>query len=182
MVNKEKVLKELNSYFNKKEASVTILTSYIRRIYPSVSLKEIGEIINEFKDGKEPMKQERYLDKEGKKDLIDRWAETRTHDQFRTIIFAMIEKYFTRLGKKDGMLQEVTKMHDYMTRWLEYEKFWNGSAPSIDMNDYKLVDQPDTVECRGCIFWVDEDGCTCPKSIEGLDCIGNNMVYKLKDK
>ena len=66
------------------------------------------------------MKQERYRVGEGK-DLIDRWAETKTPEQFRTIMFAMIEKYETRLGKKDSVVSEVTKMADYMERWRQYE-------------------------------------------------------------
>ena len=66
------------------------------------------------------MKQERYRVGEGK-DLIDRWAETKTPEQFRTIMFAMIEKYETRLGKKDSVVNEVTKMADYMERWRQYE-------------------------------------------------------------
>jgi len=66
------------------------------------------------------MKQERYkVDKN--KDLIDRWAEIKTPEQFRTIMFAMIEKYETRLGKKDSVVSEVTKMADYMERWRQYE-------------------------------------------------------------
>lgn len=69
-------------------------------------------------------KQERYQDGRGD-DLIDRWAKNRTHEQFRDIMFAMVEKYDVRLGKKDSILSEVTKMTDYMNRWLEYEKIWD---------------------------------------------------------
>ena len=69
------------------------------------------------------MKQERYLIADGT-DLIDTWAERLTHDEFRTVMFCQIEKYYTRLGKKDEAICEIEKMHDYMTRWREYEGRW----------------------------------------------------------
>ena len=72
------------------------------------------------------MKQERYLNEDGS-DTIDKWAATRTNDQFRTIMFAQVEKYNDRLGKKDAIVNEVAKMADYMNRWLDYEKEWSDS-------------------------------------------------------
>lgn len=72
------------------------------------------------------MKQERYLNDDGT-DTIDKWAATRSHDAFRAIMFAQVEKYYDRLGQKDPHLEEVTKMADYMNRWLEYEKEWSDS-------------------------------------------------------
>jgi len=72
------------------------------------------------------MKQERYKNEDGS-DLIDRWAETYEPEQFRLIMWAMVEEYNTRLGKKDSAFSEVTKMADYMNRWLEYEKEWADS-------------------------------------------------------
>ena len=72
------------------------------------------------------MKQERYKNDTGT-DLIDRWAETYEHEQFRMIMWVMVEKYNTRLGKKDSIVKEVGKMADYMNRWLEYEKEWANS-------------------------------------------------------
>ena len=72
------------------------------------------------------MKQERYKNDTGN-DLIDRWAETYEHEQFRMIMWVMVEKYNTRLGKKDSIVKEVGKMADYMNRWLEYEKEWANS-------------------------------------------------------
>lgn len=79
------------------------------------------------------MKQERYKDDEGK-DLIDRWAETYQHEQFRLIMWAMMEKYNTRLGKKDSIIEEVIKMHDYMSRWLEYERVWHEDRSDTKKN------------------------------------------------
>ena len=69
------------------------------------------------------MKQKRYQDKSGN-DLIDHWAATRSREVFRAIMYAMVEKYNTRLGKKDDILAEVTKMADYINRWKEYEAIW----------------------------------------------------------
>ena len=68
-------------------------------------------------------KQERYiLDPKNNKDLIDKWSEKYNQQDFGLIIWAMIEKYQTRLGRKDSIVSELTKMQDYMTRWLEVEK------------------------------------------------------------
>ena len=71
------------------------------------------------------MKQERYLKDDGT-DTIDKWATTRSNEAFRDIMFAQVEKYHDRLGKKDSIVSEVGKMADYMNRWLEYEKEWAG--------------------------------------------------------
>jgi len=72
----------------------------------------------------EQVKQPRYLKEDGT-DTIDKWAATRSHEVFREIMWAMMEKYKDRLGKKDPIPQEVGKMADYMNRWLEYEKIWD---------------------------------------------------------
>ena len=69
------------------------------------------------------MKQERYLNEDGT-DTIDKWAATRSPEVFREIMFAQVEKYNDRLGKKDSIVSEVGKMADYMNRWLAYEKEW----------------------------------------------------------
>jgi hypothetical protein len=71
----------------------------------------------------EVVKQERYK-KENGMDKIDEWARDKTHDQFRTIMWAMCEKYESRLGKKDDIVKEVGKMADYMNRWHLYEQKW----------------------------------------------------------
>lgn len=80
-------------------------------------------------------KQERYLDEDGSgEDLIDHWAKTRTRDQFRAIMYAMVEKYNKRLGKKDLVINEVAKMADYMNRWLEYERIWAKEDNGYDLS------------------------------------------------
>ena len=73
----------------------------------------------------EVVKQERYK-KENGMDKIDEWARDKTRDQFRTIMWAMCEKYESRLGKKDAIVKEVGKMADYMHRWSLYEQQWAG--------------------------------------------------------
>ena len=72
----------------------------------------------------EVVKQERYKKADGM-DKIDEWARDKTHDQFRTIMWAMCEKYESRLGKKDAIVKEVGKMADYMHRWHLYEQQWD---------------------------------------------------------
>lgn len=72
-------------------------------------------------------KQARYCDDNGE-DLIDEWARTRNHDEFRAIMFAQIEKYQRRLGKKDTVANETGKMLDYMRRWHEQEKLWDDES------------------------------------------------------
>ena len=56
------------------------------------------------------------------KDLIDRWHERYSAEEFRVLMFAMIEKYNERLGKKDDIAQEVRKIADYAQRWAEKEE------------------------------------------------------------
>ena len=68
-------------------------------------------------------KQERYTNDDGQ-DLIDEWATKLSHAEFRVIMFAMIEKYNRRLGKKAPVHEETAKMQDYMQRWHEYELQW----------------------------------------------------------
>jgi len=70
------------------------------------------------------VKQERYLKEDGT-DTIDKWAATRSHEVFREIMYAQVEKYKDRLGEKDPIICEVSKMADYMNRWLEYETKWH---------------------------------------------------------
>jgi len=65
-------------------------------------------------------KQDRY--KNGKKDLIDRWAEEKTPVEFRAIMIAQMEKYQRRYGKKDDFQLESYKLCDYANRLHEYEK------------------------------------------------------------
>ena len=65
-------------------------------------------------------KQPRYQGAGGD-DLIDDWENTRSAEEFRVIMWAMIEKYERRLGKKDDIAQEVGKIADYARRWHEVE-------------------------------------------------------------
>lgn len=60
-------------------------------------------------------KQERYLSEDGK-DLIDKWADRYSPEEFRLIMFAMMEKYQSRLGKKDSIAKECRKIADYANR------------------------------------------------------------------
>lgn len=55
------------------------------------------------------------------KDLIDRWHERYSIEEFRVLMWAMMEKYNERLGKKDDIAQEVQKIADYAQRWAEKE-------------------------------------------------------------
>jgi hypothetical protein len=77
-------------------------------IYEPMTLKEYGESV------KMP-KQDRYLDEDGN-DLIDRWAIRYTPEVFRIIMFAMMEKYQTRLGQKDSIAKECRKIADFANR------------------------------------------------------------------
>ena len=83
------------------------------------------------------MKQERYLNDDGT-DTIDKWAATRSNEAFRDIMFAQVEKYHDRLGKKDSIVSEVGKMADYMNRWLEYEKEWAEPKKVQEGERYKI--------------------------------------------
>ena len=60
-------------------------------------------------------KQERYLQEDGK-DLIDKWAERYSPRDFRMIMFAVMERYQDRLGKKDHPAVECRKIADYANR------------------------------------------------------------------
>jgi hypothetical protein len=66
-------------------------------------------------------KQERYKDADGKLDYIDECTVKFTPEEFRGAMKFTIGKYQSRLGKKDNIVQEVTKIADYANRWLQYE-------------------------------------------------------------
>jgi len=55
------------------------------------------------------------------KDLIDRWHERYSAEEFRVLMWAMLEKYNERLGDKDDIALEVKKIADYAQRWAEKE-------------------------------------------------------------
>ena len=67
------------------------------------------------------MKQERYKIRDDK-DLIDEWEERYSIEDFRKIIWAIMERYGRRVGLKDDPVQGVAKIADYANRWLEIEK------------------------------------------------------------
>ena len=67
-------------------------------------------------------KQDRYLDSGGNLDHIDECARDYSIEEFRGAMKFTVGKYLKRLGKKDSIIQELTKIHDYIGRWLAYEK------------------------------------------------------------
>lgn len=67
-------------------------------------------------------KQERYKDESGE-DWIDECARTFTTEEFRGAMKFTIGKYNRRIGKKDDITKEITKMEDYCRRWRMYESF-----------------------------------------------------------
>ena len=66
-------------------------------------------------------KQERYKGNSGE-DLIDRWAREETSEIFRAKIMAQLDRYTSRYGKKDNVLQEAKKIQDYANRLVAYEE------------------------------------------------------------
>lgn len=66
-------------------------------------------------------KQSRYQDKSGE-DWINECARTMTPEEFRGAMKFTIGKYVRRLGKKDSVISEVTKIADYAMRWKSYEE------------------------------------------------------------
>ena len=65
-------------------------------------------------------KTEYYQDETGE-DWIDECARIMTPEEFRGAMKFVIGKYHRRLGKKDNIIQELTKVADYNNRWLIYE-------------------------------------------------------------
>jgi hypothetical protein len=67
------------------------------------------------------MKQERYLNDDGT-DWIDECAATLTPEEFRGAMKFTIGKYKKRMGKKDDVELEQSKIDDYEKRWMEHER------------------------------------------------------------
>jgi hypothetical protein len=88
---------------------------------PIEQLRAEAEHINSTKNTLKFPKQERYKQPNGL-DWIDKCADSFTEEEFRGAMKFTIGKYLERLGKKDNITLEVTKVADYATRWLEYEK------------------------------------------------------------
>jgi hypothetical protein len=67
------------------------------------------------------VKQERYTNENGR-DLIDKWADEYKPEEFDLIMWTVMERYRTRLGRKDARLTEIRKIADYANRWLAVEE------------------------------------------------------------
>lgn len=66
-------------------------------------------------------KQPRYTDVAGD-DWIDEFARTSTPDDFRAAMRFTLGKYVRRLGKKDAIVDELSKIEDYARRWRAWER------------------------------------------------------------
>ncbi len=55
-------------------------------------------------------------------DLIDDWWSEYPPEVARVLMWEQVRKYKNRLGKKDPVHIEVTKMADYLRRWAEKER------------------------------------------------------------
>lgn len=55
-------------------------------------------------------------------DLIDEWWERYTPEVARILMWEQVKKYMNRLGKKDPIHIEVSKMADYLARWDKKER------------------------------------------------------------
>lgn len=67
------------------------------------------------------IKQPRYTNENGR-DLIDKWADEYSAEEFDLIMWTVMERYRTRLGRKDDRVQEIRKIADYANRWLAVEE------------------------------------------------------------
>lgn len=67
------------------------------------------------------VKQARYKREDGT-DTIDKWEREYTLEEFRVIMWVMMDKYHDRLGKKDSYAKEVRKIADYANRWALVEE------------------------------------------------------------
>lgn len=52
-------------------------------------------------------------------DLIDFWHMQMTDEEFKGAMKSHIEKYVVRLGRKDDLISELTKIEDYARRYRE---------------------------------------------------------------
>ena len=66
------------------------------------------------------MKQKRYLNEDGT-DWIDECAAKFTPEEFRGAMKFTIGKYKKRMGLKDAVALEESKINDYEDRWADYE-------------------------------------------------------------
>ena len=101
------------SYSKDKVANFSWLTEFTNIARYRVALTEYPTAEDE--EFQRIEKQARYTGEDGK-DLIDRWSERYTGEEFRLIMLAMIEKYMTRMGRKDSIAKECRKIADYANR------------------------------------------------------------------
>lgn len=114
--------KEGDTYHGNSKARFGGRLLTIEQVIGPQPTEEEEEAFKEIEKRQNAMpKQTRYLEEDGK-DLIDRWADRYTPEEFRLIMWVMIEKYQTRLGKKDDIAKEVRKIADYANRWAEVEE------------------------------------------------------------
>lgn len=62
-----------------------------------------------------------YAVDENGDDLIDRWSKRYSIEEVRVLMWAMMEKYNDRLGKKDEPKKEVQKIATFAARWAKIE-------------------------------------------------------------
>lgn len=81
---------------------------------PHILARTVAEVIDKFDHP------DRYVDAKGN-DRIKAWEEWGT-EAFRGAMRANIDKYLGRLGKKDSIPSELSKIIVYALRWKEYEQ------------------------------------------------------------
>lgn len=132
----EDIYYQVMAHFIEDEWVISALDTDTRLLRPHVLdcagrlLSEQGYVVGNHKEktppqGPESLKRNELSahykkDSEGK-DLIARWADRYDIETFRVLMWAMLEKYNDRLGKKDLPAKEVAKMADYAKRWAEVE-------------------------------------------------------------
>ena len=77
------------------------------------SLQNISELLESHNN--------HYTLDENGDDLIARWAKRYSIEEFRVLMWAMMEKYNDRLGKKDEPYKEVAKIATFAARWAKIE-------------------------------------------------------------
>lgn len=81
---------------------------------PHILARTVADVIDKFDHP------DRYVDAKGN-DRIKAWEEWGT-EAFRGAMRANIDKYLGRLGKKDSIPSELSKIIVYALRWKEYEQ------------------------------------------------------------
>jgi len=124
-----------------KEVNATaegLVIAYLKEADPSKASPTSAEPVYK--------KQSRYLNGEGKLDHIDECARDLSPEEFRGAMKFTSGKYLKRLGKKDSIIQELEKIHDYIGRWLAYER--KQSSLAIRQDDTQSC-QPDMNQIIG---------------------------------